>query len=152
MNHRGFISILEDMDAALPTHIVPRHGAWHSLCLHHGYRVVGCCCRSSSHTHTLQGRAVVCRQVRQQFDEVGIVDHCIVDQQRLLSVSELVVRTHAPLVAFEPFVKRIIIGHEERFRTCSAEGFAEPHVIDQVKHDGVVAVFLQSLIDGVTQP
>ena len=83
VDHRRSRSILEDGNAlATILELLPRSGVRHPVRTENLHRVIDAHSRLTTHTLAFLGR--VTAHVRQQLNEVGIVDHRVVQQQFLL--------------------------------------------------------------------
>ena len=151
VDHRRRGAVLEEQDAfGAVAPLVPRNGPWHVGRVQARHRVVDGCCRGTPHAGAWLDLRV--ERVGEQFNQIGIVDHRIVEQHLFLRQAQLVVGTHAPGIGLEPLLVRVVVGHKERLRTRLAEHRSLPQVVDQAEHRGVVPVFAQPLVDGVAQP
>ena len=104
MNHRCCRTVFEDGDAlSTALELCPSSRIRHFCRIEHLNRVVNAQCGFTSHTHAFHWWRTA--DVRQQFDEIGIVDHRVVKQQLLLRLRQLLVAAHPPVVVVEPLLE-----------------------------------------------
>ena len=151
VNH-GCCIFREEHGYSLPTRaqFVPVLRSWHRRHGHDVDRVVDAGSRQSAHGLAFFGG--IAAHVRHERNEVGIVDHGIVQHELLSCFRHLLIRANAPLVGGIPLLERIVVSREERLRTCLAQHVCLPEVVNEAQHVGVLSFFLQPLVDRVAQP
>ena len=116
------------------------------------------------HGLTLRHRGGIVGYIRQHLHEQGIVEHRRVEQLFLHGLRQVVILAHAPAIAGEEPIKRLIVGREHSLRACFAQclGIAqvidEPHIVAEGSCEYLLTRtaqrlrILQGFIDTATQP
>ena len=71
------------------------------------------------------------RNVREQLDEDGVVEHGVVEQKLLLCLRQVLVSAHAPAVVAEEPRESLVVGGEHGLRTCLCQCLGIAQVLNE---------------------